>query len=631
MTMLRRLDPQAQRRMRSRLLTFVVTTVLILDATAYPQPSQQSASTSGLIVGQVIDALTGKPIRGAIVSISGGSVSSSPRSPQPPPVPQPRIFTGADGYFVFRNLPKGSFSVSATKSGYVDGSYGSRRPAGPSQPIALGDGERVGGAVVRMWKEAAITGTVVDEEGEPLVGIQIRALRRTTTGGRRRFVPTFTAKTDDRGVYRLARLIPGEYLVAASARQVALPLAVTQFRHGPRAIADAGDLALQGSAGSIRVGDLEYMLGSGVPTPPPLADEHWFVYPPTFHPSAATAAQALTILVGAGEERRAVNLELHPVPTVRVSGIVIGPDGPADGILVQLIPNGAADVGLNQDAPTTATDGNGTFTFPSVPTGLYSLRAAMASPREAGTGAPIERPLWSNVPVGVGQNDIDDFVIVLQAGIRISGRLEFEGIGPKPPTGLQQVPLVIEPDDSTPVIPIPTPPARVESNGQFTTAPLAGGRYFVRVAGSPVGWMFKAAMYDGRDVSETPLELEAGDVSGLTITFTARWTGLRGVVRSARGDADATALVIVFPADAQRWSNFGVSPRRLRSTRTNKYGEYQLTSLPPGDYLVVAVPDEVAADWQDVTFLEAVARIGVRVSIGEGEQRAQNLRTQIMR
>ncbi len=257
------------------------------------------------------------------------------------------------------------------------------------------------------------------------------------------------------------------------------------------------------------------MLGSGVPTPPPLADEHWFVYPPTSHPSATTAAQALTILVGAGEERRAVNLELHPVPTVRASDIVIGPDGPADGILVQLIPNGAADVGLDQDAPTTGTDGNGAFTFPSVPAGLYSLRAAMASPREAGTGAPIERPLWSNVPVGVGQNDIDDFVIVLQAGIRISGRLEFEGIGPKPPTGLQQVPLVIEPDDSTPVIPIPKPPARVESSGQFTTAPLAGGRYFVRVAGSPVGWMFKAAMYDGRDVSETPLELEAGDVSGL--------------------------------------------------------------------------------------------------------------------
>jgi hypothetical protein len=64
--------------------------------------------------------------------------------------------------------------------------------------------------------------------------------------------------------------------------------------------------------------------------------------------------------------------------------------------------------------------------------------------------------------------------------------------------------------------------------------------------------------------------------------------------------------------------------RRMRS-------RLRITSLPPGDYLVVAVPDEVAADWQDVTFPEAVARIGVRVSIGEGEQRAQDLRTQIMR
>jgi hypothetical protein len=34
-----------------------------------------------------------------------------------------------------------------------------------------------------MWKHAAVSGTVVDDVGEPLVGIQVTSIRHTNVGG----------------------------------------------------------------------------------------------------------------------------------------------------------------------------------------------------------------------------------------------------------------------------------------------------------------------------------------------------------------------------------------------------------------------------------------------------------------
>jgi hypothetical protein len=139
--------------------------------------------------------------------------------------------------------------------------------------------------------------------------------------------------------------------------------------------------------------------------------------------------------------------------------------------------------------------------------------------------------------------------------------------------------------------------------------------------------MFKSAMVDGRDVSETPLDLQGGDISGLVIHFTDRWSGLSGFVRSTRGDGDAEATVVIFPADAEKWTNYGTNPRRVRSARTSKTGEYKITSLPPGDYYVVALQEDDAADWNDPKTLEALARVAMDVTIGEGEHKIQDLRT----
>lgn len=137
----------------------------------------------------------------------------------------------------------------------------------------------------------------------------------------------------------------------------------------------------------------------------------------------------------------------------------------------------------------------------------------------------------------------------------------------------------------------------------------------------------KSAIFDGRDVSDVPLDLDATDAAGITLTFTMQPTRLSGGVVNERGSPDPDASVLVFPSDEAAWSAGALSPRRLRLARTSTTGSYALSGLPPGEYCVIAVPDEQSGDWQDAKVLAALARTAERVSIGDGRQHTQDLRT----
>ena len=109
--------------------------------------------------------------------------------------------------------------------------------------------------------------------------------------------------------------------------------------------------------------------------------------------------------------------------------------------------------------------------------------------------------------------------------------------------------------------------------------------------------MFKSATIDGRDVADVPVNLMQ-DATQVAITFTDRWSGVRD---SCRGPGrDSAAMVLVFPTDRDAWGSSGLNPRRVRSTRASKSGEDSF-NLPPGEYFVVAIPEEHSADGRTLT------------------------------
>lgn len=65
-------------------------------------------------------------------------------------------------------------------------------------------------------------------------------------------------------------------------------------------------------------------------------------------------------------------------------------------------------------------------------------------------------------------------------------------------------------------------------------------------------------------------------------------------------------------------------------TRVAAGGEYSF-NLPAGDYYVIAIPDEQAADWQDPDFLAEASREAIRVRIDDGERTLQDVRLRVTR
>lgn len=606
-----------------------VPAVLVLFGASMAQLAPP-APRDGVITGQVVDAVSGRPVGAVIVSITGAGVPlrtiSGPSTGFALSAGSPRILTGGDGRFVFRDLSAGSYTILAFKGGYADGASGRRVIGGPPQSVVLTAAQKSADVSVRIWKQGAITGTIVDESGEPVVGVQVRAARRTFAGGRRRFVPGGTsAATDDRGVYRLSGLVPGDYLIAASPPSLsAQASAFTDIAGTGRGSGEMlGVLGRAGTPNGIQVGDALLTLGRGGAIPPPPAGGRVQMYPMTFHPSALRPAQATTIALAVGEERTGVDLQLQPVPTVRLSGTVMGASGPAEGVTLRLMPAGVEELAADALAPVSFADRAGSFTFVAVFPGQYSLRAIGRGGPTSGPGADT---YWLDMPITVAGDDVDGVVAVMRPSLKISGRYEFEGSAPRPairPGQFTPSPFTLESDDSV------SSAGLAGSVGEqgFTFGGFTAGKYRVRVQNSPAGWMFKAAMLNGVDVSETLFDFNR-DVSDLVLTFTDRWSGMSGTVQGAGA---AGAMILAFTTNTQAWENAGTAPRRLKTTRANDRREFGLSSVPPGDYYAIAVPEEQVTDWRDPKTLEALARLATQVSIAEGEHKTIELRIKEVR
>jgi hypothetical protein len=567
------------------------------------------AQDDGVIAGQVVDGVSGKPMAAAVVSLTGSSLIGVPPASQPP-----RILTGADGRFIFRNLPPGVFSVVAAKGGYADGEPGRRRPGGSAPPLVISDTDRALNVTVPMWKYGAIAGTVIDEAGEPVVALQVRALKRAAAGGLRRFTIAATTFTDDRGAYRFGDLVPADYVVVASpppfsANVDALTgVSGTGRGHG-RMIALLGP-PQTGTVAAVNVGRALLAASRGYAVPPP-AGSRVQMYPPTFYPSAPAPGSASTIAVASGEER-AANIQLAPLPAVRLSGTLMATAGPVQAALIQLIPAGTDGIPSEAVAPETVTDNQGGFVFAAVMPGRYSMRAQI--------GGPFEQA-WIDMPVTVGDQDVDGVVAMMRPPLRVTGRLQFDGNTPPPamaPSGFTTAPFNLAPAEGT--LDKMSIAGMFEAQG-FTMSGYLPGRYRVHVVDPPRGWMFKAAMLDGVDVSETPFDLTR-DVPDLALLFTDRWSGVTGTV----GQGADRAVVLLFTADTQAWADAGPNSKRFRTARANLRGEFGMSGVLPGEYYLVAIPEEASADWRDPSSLDGLARIATRIAIAEGETKRIGLR-----
>jgi len=303
----------------------------------------------------------------------------------------------------------------------------------------------------------------------------------------------------------------------------------------------------------------------------------------------------------------------------------------------------AADTGDSPlvDVATAVTDAQGAFTFYGVPPGQYIARVvriptpgpgmrfglaggtgAIPSVMAFGGGPSAGPPTMSDEPlmhvsvdVTVADRHVRDLSLALTEGPRVRGRAMFEGASP-PPTGDQWRLASVSPAAASGREDSVMMPARFSADGQFTTPSLWPGKYLLRV-NPPRGWFLVRALYQGRDISATPVEITS-DIENVVITFTERARTLKGTVQADAG-SKVDATVVIFPVEPEAWLDYGRTGRRVMSARVTETGAFSLTAPADGEYYVVAIPEADTDDWQSPATLAKLAGAAERVRVqGDG-------------
>jgi protocatechuate 3,4-dioxygenase beta subunit len=591
-----------------------------------------AAGTAVLSGTLVTDETPSDPVRRATISL----IVSDPRNPR-------LAVTDDAGRFTFTKLAPGTFTLSASKAGYVTAYYGAKRPGrGPGMPVVIPAGQQVSVAM-KMLKGAVISGTVVDPQGRPAAGAGFQLMQYRVVNGERTLYGAYGGygytSTDDRGMYRAYGLAPGDYLVVATGRS-----------YGDGAIREMTAADIQWAQQQFQTTDAtrpgDAALGRSTTTAT-VVPAQTVINAPVYFPGTVDLAAATMVTVGPGEERDGVNFAIQFVPTAKIDGTVVDTEGrPAPNVSIKLISMSLqpGDFVMAMGMTSRGTDANGKFSIPGIAPGRYTITGtaratggAMTTPGAAsaapGRGAtpppgPGGATFWAMREVVVDGHDQSDVSLTLEPGMSVSGRVAFDGPTPAP-QDLTRTAVSVTSVQTSGGLSVSVPRTPMNADGTFTVAGLPPGRYRIGASlpggtSGGVAWILKSAMSGERDAADLPLEIKPNaDVTGVVVTFTDHAAEIAGTVLDPAGRPTAAYSIIVFPADKALWL---AGARRVRPTRPANDGTFAVAGLPAGEYFICAATDYDQGDLSDPAFLAQLAAASYKVTLADGEKKRQDLK-----
>lgn len=542
---------------RQVLLLIALVSCNVVVSSVQTQPVQKVTSTPAATPSPS-PAITGT-IKGRLVADDGqplGNATVLAQSLTPTPGAKP-AHIDPEGRFVFEELSPAAYLVFATAPGYIDQSLSL---GNPSQWPRYLIGSNV---TITMIKGGVITGTVTNAKGEPLTGVPVRAMM---IGGNPSSLSSLfsgggAAETDDRGVYRIYGLVPGQYVVQAGGK---------------------------GSFGQFTPSGFDIDV-------------------PTYYPSA-TRDTATPVSVRGGDETTGVDIKYRGSEGHSISGFVLGE------LQVSAL-TGAVTVFLTHVGSATplsleivaATEPRRAFSFNGVGDGEYDVFAGYFT-------GPAENGWVATKRVVVRGGDTTGVELRLASLASITGTVVLDPIKPEDKCdqrGSQLIETILNvPHDEpkkgvveTIVSMIGGGLGSMSEKGEFALRNLEAARYRLEVKLPSESWYVRAINLPGAapkaaqpqpatansNVNTWPgvVTLKSGEqLNSVSIMIGQDAAGLRGKVTAS---AEATTIPVgarvhLVPAEREQTDNL----LRYSETLVNRDGTFAFTNLAPGRYFVLA-------------------------------------------
>ena len=521
---------------------------LLIGVSAWGQTtsSRPEAPEKGKIVGEVTNAVTGEPVRKASIYVESGKEIVN-------------AISDSEGRYEVPELNPGLYQISVERDGYLRQTFGST--------VTLVAGAAVE-AKFRLVKQSAVTGRVINEDGEPAMRVTVELKKITYKNGKAVETPAGFGSTDDKGNYRVFDIPAGKYTVVAAKEE--------EQRQINRRVSPPAD-----------------------------------IYVPVYYPGTIDLQRATRVVVPKSGEVNGIDITLQKVRSYTISGTVINSvhgRSNADQIVVTLAPGDELSSSFEPNRQDMLLRPDGTFEFLRIAPGPYEVKA---------------RFLVDDKTLGFQELTVVDNVtgvaLTLQPCVTVAGTVKMEGDALTPVSHLS-ISLLRENGESMPHGAGDDSSVETEDNGSFEIGNAAPLKVRLSFGQLPEGTYVKRVTAGSVEFTDKSLDLSILHGAPVTVLLSPKAAAVNGTVTNDKGQVATNVTVVLVPDTPDR------SRHELYKTATlDQYGHYKLGGIAPGSYRLFAFQNLDEGAWEDPDYLKTIEKQGVPVSLAESDRQSSDL------
>ncbi len=532
-----------------------------------------AAQSAATVEGKVVSSADGTPVRKATVLLRAPRLVGDSAAPDRDSY---LAQTDAYGRFSVAGVAPGVYECVPSRAGFEAGP-----PDRSAKPVHLTvtEGQHFEGLVLRLAPLGAVSGRILDPEGQPVPNAAVTALQYAYSAHGKTLLARRNVTSDDRGEFRLFGLYPGTYYVRATPLEEG---AVTRYSSfGP-----AGVNRNTGMFGPPR----NQVRG---PAPLPLMS--------TYYPSATGPAQARAFEVPAGGETRDSDIHLQRRSLYSIRGTA--PAGVGTRVIIA---QNRSDPAVRAQSAMAQTDGS--FELHGLPSGSYVLDSlTMIDPR---SGPPPEAARrFVRAFVEVADRDLEGVQFESSPELTVAGVVKNLG---KTAVKLQGLAVSLQaPQGMTANVP-------AKADGSFLFTGILPDIYRVALSGPTPAYIISLKLGE-TELTESLLDLRhAANAASLMIAVSADFGSVDGKV-TADDQPLAGATVSLIPGRSD-------GPDRYQEMDSDAEGRFLFPKVPLGTYRIFAWKDAPRGAPQDAEFRGPFEKLGVPIVVEANTQQTMELK-----